>query len=132
MRVALRHRDRRVTEETADQEERHPSRGEDRRVAVPEVVPLDAPEPGALLRRPEHLLELPRPQQRAVVVAEDQLCAVTGPESRRLGCQVHPALSVALRRLDRGEAGVMTNLSQTIIDEFVAELRFLSWFVMQP
>jgi hypothetical protein len=54
MRVALRHLRRRVTKETADQEQRHPSRGEDRSVAMPEVVPLDAPETGASLRRPEH------------------------------------------------------------------------------
>ena len=94
MRVALRHLHRRVAEETAYEKERHPSRGEDRGVAVSEVVPLDASESSAFLRRPEHLLELPRSQHRAGVAAEDQLCAMTDRPKRRrqLGCQVHPAL----------------------------------------
>ena len=73
---------------------------------MPEIVPLDAPQPSALLCGAEHLLELSRPQQSPVVVAEDQLRAVTDrPKSRRqLGCEVHPALPVALRCLDGVEA----------------------------
>src|SRR6516164_9752733 len=99
MRVALRHFHRRMAEETADEEQRHSARGEDRGVAVPEVVPLDAPETGAFLRGPEHLVELSRPEHRAALAAEDQLCAMTDRPKRRrqLGCEVHPALPVALR-----------------------------------
>src|SRR5450432_202901 len=88
-----------------DESERRASRDEDRCVRVTELVPRDATKLSAFLRGPYHLVELPWVQHRTILVAEDQLTSVAdGLESRRqLGCQIHPAMTVALGGLHEHE-----------------------------
>jgi hypothetical protein len=73
---------------------------------VSQPVPGDATQPGPSLRTPEQLMELPRPQTRAVLGYEHELVLVLDgayPRPRTLGMiPKAPVLDIFIGRDDEG------------------------------